>query len=282
MAKKFDLDNPKLPEWIRKGAMRSGGYPYADELNKNVYGHRLKALQIELVKLQSQVQATGARIAILVEGRDAAGKGGTIARYLENLNHRSNRIVALSKPTEVERSQWYFQRFVATLPSAGEQVLFDRSWYNRAGVEPVMGFCTQEETEHFLDAAPAFERMLVEDGIRLFKFWLNIGREMQLQRFHERRHDPLKAWKLSPIDLGAIDRFDAYTKARNLMFARTHTGHAPWIVIRANDRRRARLGAIQAVLSGIDYPGREARVIGKIDRKIVQAAPDFLKTATNE
>jgi len=272
----FDLDNPDLPKSIKAAALASGGYPYDEEMDDKVYEARLRALQIELVKLQAHLGATGGRVAMVFEGRDAAGKGGTISRYLQNLNPRTNRTVALPKPTERELGQWYFQRYVAHLPSAGEQVLFDRSWYNRAVVEPVMGFCTPEQTAAFLREAPQFERMLVDDGIFFFKYWLNIGREMQLKRFHDRRHDPVKVWKLSPVDLEALGKWDAYTEARNTMLAATHTAHAPWTVIRANDKNRARLAAIQGVLWSIDYEGRDFAAIGEIDDKIVIPADRFL------
>jgi polyphosphate kinase 2 len=256
--------------------MRSGGYPYDKELNEDEYEDRLKALQIELVKLQTHLGETGGRVVAFFEGRDAAGKGGSIDRYLQYLNHRTNRVVALAKPTETEQGQWYFQRYLAHMPARGEQVLFDRSWYNRAGVEPVMGFCSKAQTEAFLDQAPEVERLLVEDGIFFFKFFLDIGREMQMRRLHERRHDPLKVWKISPIDLKAIERFDAYTEARNSMLSRTHTKSTPWTVILANDQRRARLAAIQAVLTALAYKGKHAGAIGTIDRKIALTSPRFL------
>jgi polyphosphate kinase 2 len=185
--------------------------------------------------------------------------------------------VALVKPTETERSQWYFQRYTETMPSGGEQVLFDRSWYNRAIVEPVMGFCTLEQTMHFLLEAPKYERMLVDDGILVVKLWLNIGKATQLKRFHERRHDPLKVWKLSPVDLASPGKWNEYTEARNRMLAATHSDFAPWTVIRANDKRRLRLSAIRTVLSRIDYPGRDLELANEIDPAIVQPAPAFLQ-----
>ncbi len=209
-------------------------------------------------------------------------RGGSIRRYALYLNPRHNRVVALSKPTETEQGQWYFQRYVSHFPTAGEQVLFDRSWYNRAVVEPVMGFCTAEETERFYQQLPDVERMIVKDGIHFFKFWLNIGQEMQLKRFHERRHSPLKHWKLSPIDLRALNKWDEYTAARNQMLERSDFDFAPWTVIRANDKRRARLGVIQNVVSQIEYAGRDRTAIGKIDDKIVQPASQFLKHASQK
>lgn len=272
----FDLDNPQLPKAVADAAFTSGGFPYDTELKKGVYDDHLRALQIELVKLQSHLLATQGRVLSLFEGRDAAGKGGAIQRYLANLNPRYNRTIALSKPSDKEATQWYFQRYVVHLPAGGETVLFDRSWYNRGVVEPVMGFCTPAQTATFLEDAPQFEAMIVDEGIFFFKFWLNIGREMQLLRFHERRHDPLKQWKISPIDIQAIDKWDAYTAARDTMLAATHTAHAPWTVIRANDKRRARLAVIQSVLLAIDYEGRDLGAIGTRDEAIVMPADRFL------
>jgi polyphosphate kinase len=215
-------------------------------------------------------------VVILFEGRDAAGKGGAIGAYLQELNPRFNMSVALPKPSDREQTQWYFQRYVDWLPAAGEQVLFDRSWYNRAGVEPVMGFCTPEQTTKFLKTVPHFEEQLVEDGIRLFKFYLSIGREMQMKRFHDRRHDILKRWKLSPVDLEALTRFDAYTEARNRMLETTSTKAAPWRVVLANDKRRTRVNVIRTVLHKLDYVGKDEKALGEIDGKIVLNAEDFL------
>ena len=273
----FDLDRPKLPKAVKKAALGSGGYPYEDKLKRSKYEAHMYGLQKQLVRLQDHVARTGERIMLVFEGRDAAGKGGTIKTYLENLNPRYNLIAALPKPNDRERTQWYFQRYVDWLPAAGETVLFDRSWYNRAGVEPVMGFCTPEQTETFLDEAPEFEKRLTNDGIRLFKFWLSIGQEMQLKRFHDRRHDPLKVWKLSPVDLAALDKWDAYSAASEAMLRRTDTAHAPWTVIRANDKRRSRLNVIRSVLSRMDYAGKDHEAIGEIDDRIVLSAKDFLR-----
>ena len=273
----FDLDNPDLPKAIKKHAMGSGGYPYEDKLDSEIYEAQMYELQKQLVLLQAHLAASGERVMIVFEGRDAAGKGGTIKTYLENLNPRYNLIAALPKPNDRESTQWYFQRYVDWMPAAGETVLFDRSWYNRAGVEKVMGFCTPEQTEHFLDEAPAFEKRITNDGIHLFKFWLSIGREMQLKRFHDRRHDPLKVWKLSPIDIEALHQWDAYTVAREEMLKRTDCEHAPWIVIRANDKRRGRINVIQTVLNRLAYPGRDKKAIGEIDPQITYSAEDFLK-----
>jgi len=272
----FDLENPKLPKWVKKRALGSGGYPYDDKLEEDDYEKELEGLYLELAKLQDDQARTGRRIVMVFEGRDAAGKGGTIDAYLENLNPRYSDSVALPKPSDRERTQWYFQRYVDWLPAAGEQVLFDRSWYNRAGVEAVMGFCTPEETAKFLDEVPQFEQMLVNDGIHLFKFWLSIGREMQMKRFHDRRHDPLKRWKLSPVDFEALARFDAYSEARTRMFEKTHSEHAPWTVILNNDKRRGRLAAIRTVLRAIDYEGRDLGAIGPVDDRIVMEPASFL------
>ncbi|MEL6967095.1 MAG: polyphosphate kinase 2 [Pseudomonadota bacterium] len=274
----FDLDDPKLPDWVADGAMASGGYLYDKRLKKSQYEEELNALQLEMVKLQAHRRAAGTRILILFEGRDAAGKGGTIARFRTYQKARHARIVALAAPTETERGQWYFQRHIAHFPTAGDMVLFDRSWYNRGGVEPVMGFCTADQHQHFLTQAPLFERSLADDGIHLFKIWLNIGQEMQIKRFHERRHNPLKSWKLSPIDLKALTLWDAYTKARNEMLAATHTTHAPWTVVRSNDKRRARLNALRAVLSKLDYEGKDTGNIGPMDPKIIGEGIGFLKS----
>jgi len=272
----FDLDDPVLPKAVRKGALASGGYPYAEKLDRDDYEAELRSLHLELAKLQNHVATTGMRLLIVFEGRDAAGKGGTIATYLKHLNPRFNTHVALPKPNDRERAQWYFQRYVDWLPATRETVLFDRSWYNRAGVEPVMGFCTPEETEKFLAEAPLFEQMLVNDGVKLFKFWLAIGREMQIKRFHDRRHDPLKAWKLSPVDLQALGRYDNYSLARDRMLATTHSAHAPWTVVRSNDKRRGRLNVIRCVLHTLDYDGKDPVLIGDIDPKLVFSGPDFL------
>ncbi|MCB1463164.1 MAG: polyphosphate kinase 2 [Nitratireductor sp.] len=271
----FDLDDPKLPDWVKKNKLASGDFPYDRRLDRDDYYTQLADLQRELVKVQYWIQRTGERIMIVFEGRDAAGKGGTIARFRENLNPRQVRTVALSKPSDVERGQWYFQRYVEHFPTAGEMVLFDRSWYNRAGVEPVMGFCTDDEHHAFLEEVPRFERMIVNGGTRFFKFWLNIGREMQLERFHERRHDQLKVWKLSPIDIKALQKWDEYTSARDRMFTATDTTYAPWTVLRSNDKRRARLNAIRIVLHAIDYDGKDGDKIGEIDDKIVRQVDGF-------
>ncbi len=272
---KFEIEKSELPVWIDDNALSSGGYPYDDKVKRKDYEEALVPLQIELLKLQAHIQKTGQRVVILFEGRDTAGKGGTIGAFMAHLNPRHARAVALSKPTEAERGQWYFQRYIGHLPTRGDIVLFDRSWYNRAGVERVMGFCDDEQLADFLREAPEFEGMLVRDGVSLFKFFLTIGREMQLKRFHERRHDPLKQWKLTDIDLAAMGKWDDYTKAQHDLFRFTHTATSPWTVIRANDQRRARLDAIRVVLAAFDYPGKDAKIATTPDPKIVGSGPDF-------
>jgi polyphosphate kinase 2 len=215
------------------------------------------------------LNATGQRVIALFEGRDAAGKGGTIMAIRENMNPRSVRDVALPKPTEVEAGQWYFQRYVAQFPTKGEMVLFDRSWYNRAGVETVMGFCTQSQCKTFLEQAPAVEKMLVEDGVALFKFYLNIGREMQFKRFHDRRHNPLKIWKLSPIDYAALTKWEEYSKALHAMIEATHRPETPWTIVMSNDKRRAHLAVIRAMLGAMEYRGKDKSIVGKPDPAIL-------------
>jgi len=265
----FDLDNPVLPKAIDEAAFGSGGYPYGKKLKKDAFEQELYALQVQLAHLQAWLRNSGERIVCLFEGRDSAGKGTCISHFVRHLNPRNCKVVALTKPTETEQGQWYFQRYVEHLPTRGGMALFDRSWYNRAGVERVMGFCTPEQHAQFLREAPEFEGMLVRDGIRLFKFFLEIGQQMQLVRFHERRHDPLKQWKISDIDIAAMDRFADYTAAKEEMLRFTHTSIAPWTIILANDQRRARLETIRAVLQAIDYDGKDAKAIGKADPNIV-------------
>jgi polyphosphate kinase 2 len=275
--KTFDINDPALPEWIEKKAMGSGGYPYDKKLKRDEYDETLEKLQIELVKLQAWMHATGERVLILFEGRDAAGKGGTINVLREYMNPRTARNVALTKPTDTERGQWYYQRYIAHFPTAGEFVTFDRSWYNRAGVEPVMGFCTPQEHQHFLEETPRFEKMIVKEGIRFFKFWLSIGQEMQLKRFHDRRHSPLTNWKFSPMDVAGISKWDAYTEMRDLMVEKTHTDLAPWTVVKANDKRRSRLAIIRHILQALPYEGRDLELVGEEDNKIVGNGPKGLE-----
>jgi polyphosphate kinase 2 len=226
-------------------------------------------LQVELLKLQNWVKETGERIVVLFEGRDAAGKGGTIKRFMEHLNPRGARIVALEKPNERERTQWYFQRYIENLPSGGEIVFFDRSWYNRAGVERVMGFCSPNDYLEFMRQCPDLERMLVRSGIRLFKFWFSVTREEQLRRFKSREHDPLKQWKLSPIDKASLDKWDDYTEAKEAMFFYTDTADSPWTIIKSDDKKRARLNCMQFFLSAIPYPNRNEKVVTGPDPLIV-------------
>jgi polyphosphate kinase len=266
----FDIDNPKLPKWIDEAKLASGGYPYDKKLDDDTALKTLETLQIELVKLLEWMAATKARVAVVFEGRDAAGKGGTIGAVRQYMNPRVARNVALPKPSDVERGQWYFQRYAVHMPTFGEFVTFDRSWYNRAGVEPVMGFCTPPQHEEFLTEAPNFEKMLVSDGIIFFKFWLDIGRETQLKRFHDRRHSPLRHWKFSPMDVAGIDKWDAYTKARDTMFARTDSKSGPWTIVKSNDKGRARIEVIRHILLSINYDGRDLKANGAADGKIIE------------
>jgi polyphosphate kinase 2 len=272
----FDIDNPELPDWIDKKTVATGGYPYNKKLDKDKYEETLERLQIELVKLQAWQQSSGNRVLILFEGRDAAGKGGTINAVRQYMNPRSARNVALTKPTETEQGQWYYQRYIAHFPTKGEFVTFDRSWYNRAGVEPVMGFCTPDQHKHFLNETPRFEKMITSEGIHFFKFWLDVSQEMQLKRFHDRRHSPLTNWKFSPIDIAGLSRWNDYTRMRDLMIKETHTEHAPWTVVRSNDKRRARIETIRHVLRTLEYAGRDLDTIGKPDPEIISQGPKQL------
>ncbi len=246
-----------------------GTFPYEDRIGSEVYEAERQELQVELLKVQRWAGATGQRIVALFEGRDAAGKGGTIKRFMEHLNPRAARVVALAKPTEAERSQWYFQRYINHLPTAGEMVFFDRSWYNRAGVERVMGFCTQAEYEEFLRQAPEFERMLVRSGITLFKFWFAVTRTEQARRLESRQQDPLKQWKLSPIDLASRSKWDEYTTAREAKFRHTHGAEYPWTMIKSDDKKRARLNCMRYFLSQVDYPDKNRDVVRQPDPLIV-------------
>jgi polyphosphate kinase 2 len=237
----------------KKDHLLDPGYPYAERWDRDEYEDTLEALQVEMVRLQAAIKESGERIAIIFEGRDAAGKGGTIKRFRENLSPRSARVVALSKPSDRETREWYFQRYVRELPAGGEIAFFDRSWYNRGVVEHVFGFCTPEQRMHFFDQVSDFEKMLVEDGIKVFKIWLNVGRSEQLRRFLDRESDPLKQWKLSWIDVEGLKKWDAYSDAISETLERSHSEHAPWTVIRSDDKRRARVAAMQTVLSQLDY-----------------------------
>ena len=257
----------------KKGEILNPTYPYSEKMKTKDYDEQMELLQIELVKMQSWVKDTAQRIAIIFEGRDAAGKGGTIKRFRENLNPRGARNVALSKPSETERSQWYFQRYIPHLPAAGEIVFFDRSWYNRGVVENVFGFCTQEERERFFRQVLPLETGLVNDGIKLFKFWLNVGRTEQLNRFLARETDPLKQWKLSPIDVAGLDKWDEYTQSISETLTRSHSDVSPWTIVRSDDKKRARLAAIQTVLHTLDYDEKDAKSIGDID-PLICGGPD--------
>ncbi len=248
------------------------GYPYPRRMRRREYERLKQDLQVELLKVQSWVKDSGQRVIVLFEGRDAAGKGGTIKRFMEHLNPRGARVVALEKPTEVERGQWYFQRYAAHFPTAGEIVFFDRSWYNRAGVERVMGFCKPLEYLEFLRQAPSLERMLVNSGILLFKYWFSVSREEQLRRFVARRDDPLKHWKLSPIDIKSLDRWDDYTEAKKAMFFHTDTADAPWTVIKSDDKKRARINCMRHFLHVLPYPNKNPKVACEPDQQLVGPA----------
>ena len=258
-----DPDTTLSPKW------REGHYPYAKLLSRRRYEREKYRLQVELLKLQAWVKETGQRVVILFEGRDAAGKGGTIKRMMEHLNPRGARVVALEKPSEVERGQWSFQRYIEHLPTAGEIVLFDRSWYNRAGVERVMGFCSEAEYSEFMRQAPEFERHLVRSGVHLIKFWFSVSREEQKRRFKERKFHPLKQWKLSPVDLASLDKWDAYTRAKEAMFLNCDTPDAPWTVIKSDCKKRARLNAMRYVLHRLNYGRRDWDAVGVVDPLIV-------------
>lgn len=261
-------------ETAGKGGILDDAYPYDKRWKRQDYEDALSDLQIQLVKLQASARETGQRIVIVFEGRDAAGKGGTISRFRENLNPRHARVVALSKPTERESTQWYFQRYIKHMPAAGEMVFFDRSWYNRGVVEHVFGFCTPEQREHWFQQVETFEKALVDDGIKLFKIWLNVGRAAQLKRFLDREKDPLKQWKLSWIDVEGLSKWDAYSDAIDETLDRTHSQAAPWTIVRSDDKRRARVNAIRSVLHQLEYAGKDAKAIGQTDDKVV-GAPDL-------
>ena len=251
---------------------RRGGYPYRYKMLRRDYEEQKFVLQTELLKLQAWVKDSRQRVVILFEGRDAAGKGGAIKRFMEHLNPRGARVIALEKPSEVERGQWYFQRYVQHLPTAGEIVLFDRSWYNRAGVERVMGFCSNAEYQEFMRQAPDFERHLVRSGVHLIKFWFSVSRAEQRRRFKEREVHPLKQWKLSPVDLASLDKWDDYTSAKEAMFFETDTADAPWTVIKSDCKKRARLNAMRYVLHKLPYANKAVDSIGKLDPLIVGRA----------
>jgi polyphosphate kinase 2 len=250
----------------------NGAYPYKKKLRLRDYEEAKHLLQIELLKMQNWVKESGQRVIVLFEGRDAAGKGGTIKRFMEHLNTRGAKVWALEKPSDREKGQWFFQRYIACLPTAGEIAFFDRSWYNRAGVDRVMGFCNSAQYLEFMRQAPQLERMLVNDGIHLFKYWFSVSREEQLRRFRSRQKDPLKHWKLSPIDLQSLDKWKEYTEAKEAMFFYTDTADAPWTVIKSDDKKRARINCMRDYLSRLDYPDKDEEVVNALDPLIVGSA----------
>jgi polyphosphate kinase 2 len=260
-------------------AFEMGKYPYTKKMSRKLYESEKAKIQAELLKVQLWAQETGQKFVIIMEGRDAAGKGGTIKRFMEHLNPRNARVVALSKPGEKETGQWFFQRYLEHLPTSGEIVFYDRSWYNRAGVERVMGFCTPTEYLEFMRQAPDLERMLVRSGIRLFKYWFSVTRSEQLARFKSREVDPLKRWKLSPIDKASLDKWDDYTEAKEAMFFYTDTADAPWTVVKSNDKKRARLNCMRHFLSSLDYPGKDMSVVGEPDPLIIGQAGQVIHGA---
>lgn len=264
-------NEPTEPTMLTIGDMEDGR-PHLPPISSKAYEKQLRVLQIELLKLQKWVKETGARMVVLFEGRDAAGKGGAIRRFTENMNPRGARVVALSTPNDTERGQWYFQRYVQHLPTKGEIVLFDRSWYNRAGVERVMGFCTPQEYSEFFRQAPGFERSLVQSGIDVFKLWFAVGQTEQARRFEARKSDPLRQWKLSPMDLAAVDRYAEYGAARDAMLFYTDHKDAPWTVVNSNDKRRARLESIRHVLFSMHYEHKDHDVARPADPRVVQPA----------
>ena len=258
----------QAPDDFRE-AFENGQYPYLKKMKKKAYEKKKAELQVELLKVQKWVEDTGQKIVLIFEGRDAAGKGGTIKRFMEHLNPRLARVVALAKPTDEERSQWYFQRYIKNLPHGGEMVFFDRSWYNRAGVERVMNFCEPKEYLEFMRQAPDLERMLVRSGIRIYKFWFSVTQDEQLKRFKSREFDPLKQWKLSPIDKASLNKWSDYTDAKEAMFFYTDTADSPWTIIKSNDKKRARLACMQHVLSTLPYPDKNTDVVTGPDPLIV-------------
>jgi polyphosphate kinase 2 len=257
---------------LAEGWDRPGVYPYKNRMRRKPYEREKFALQVELLKLQAWVKESGNRLVIVFEGRDAAGKGGTIKRFMEHLKPRGASVVALEKPTDTERGQWYFQRYVQHLPTSGEIVLFDRSWYNRAGVERVMGFCTDDEYQQFMGEVPQFERHLTRSGITLIKFWFSVTQEEQRRRFEAREQHPLKRWKLSPVDRASLDKWDDYTEAKEAMFVQTDTLDAPWTIIKSDCKKRARLNALRFVLHSVPYDGKDLEALGELDPLIVNRA----------
>jgi polyphosphate kinase len=283
---RVDLDEDGEPILLREdGSVVDTwreGYPYSQRMKRDEYARVKRELQIELLKLQNWVKDSGEKLVVIFEGRDAAGKGGTIKRFTEHLNPRGATVVALEKPDEREQTQWYFQRYVEHLPGAGEIVLFDRSWYNRAGIERVMGLVDQADYEEFMRQAPEFERMLVRSGVRLTKLWFSVSRAEQRTRFLMRQIDPVRQWKLSPTDLASLDKWDAYTAAKEAMFLHTDTVEAPWTVVKSNDKKRARLEAMRYVLSRYDYAHKDEQVVGEVDRQIVGPAAEAVEAGEND
>ncbi len=266
------LQSPEATADELRHAFEKGEYPYPKKMSRRAYENQKAKLQAELLKVQLWAQETGQKFVMLFEGRDAAGKGGTIKRFTEHLNPRSARVVALNKPTDEERGQWYFQRYIDHLPTSGEMVLYDRSWYNRAGVERVMGFCEPGEYLEFMRQTPDLERMLVRSGIRLYKYWFSVTQDEQKRRFESRETDPLKQWKLSPIDKASLSKWEDYTEAKEAMFFYTDTADAPWTVIKSNDKKRARINCMQHFLSSLEYPGKDHSVVKPADPLIVNTA----------
>ncbi|QGX97824.1 polyphosphate kinase 2 [Roseovarius faecimaris] len=268
-----DVGLPEMPETPSViEAFETGEYPYQVKMGRREYEEQKAQLQAELLKVQLWAQETGEKFVLLFEGRDAAGKGGTIKRFTEHMNPRTARVVALNKPTDEERGQWFFQRYINHLPTSGEMVLYDRSWYNRAGVERVMGFCEPTQYLEFMRQTPDFERMLTRSGIRLYKYWFSVTQDEQRRRFASRETDPLKQWKLSPIDKASLDKWDDYTEAKEAMFFYTDTADAPWTVIKSNDKKRARINCMRHFLASLDYPGKDEEIVGQPDPLIVAAA----------
>ncbi len=266
------------PDRIRE-AFETGKFPYEKKMGRKEYEAEKAKLQAELLKVQKWVKDTGQKFVLLFEGRDAAGKGGTIKRFMEHLNPREARVVALAKPTEEERGQWFFQRYIRHLPTAGEMVFYDRSWYNRAGVERVMGFCTPTEYLEFMRQTPELERMFVRSGIRLYKYWFSVTRDEQRRRFEARKTDPLKRWKLSPVDIASLDKWDDYTEAKEAMFFYTDTADAPWTIVKSNDKKRARINCMKHFLSTLDYPDKDHEVVTPPDPLIVGRASHVIHNA---
>ena len=274
-----DANFPKVTPDAIRAAFENGVFPYETKMSRKEYEVQKALLQAELLKVQHWAQETGQKFVMLFEGRDAAGKGGTIKRFTEHLNPRTARVVALNKPTDKERGQWFFQRYIEHLPTAGEMVFYDRSWYNRAGVERVMGFCTPNEYLEFMRQTPEFERMLVRSGIRLYKYWFSVTRDEQKRRFLSRETDPLKRWKLSPIDRASLSKWDDYTEAKEAMFFYTDTADAPWTIIKSNDKKRARINTMLHFLNSLDYPGKDTEIVHAPDPLIVGRAEHVVHRA---